>query len=426
MDSPPLELDASANPVLDTSANPILTNLIVPSRIRLIAPARPRPRPNPNPNPNPNPSPPVWEQRCKTIPPPGTIRFLHPAPPLCFDPFLWAKDLTLTEWIQKLNQSENASPIAAAFRPPNYTALLRALFEAQQRKRWLARIVVQRWTQRVWRRRTQCNIDMIDMQPVADKDAVFMTDTAHRTVFRFHRNDVFQTLLTNLSMSDEFFPTPRAPTNPWTNAKLTLAQTIGICEQLAAEYGRRCRSPPVLFAAFWASRFTLKRFQEENSSLLAQNAITQSFSDLNEMNQPLVFDTITNLLSIAGLTFSSFAIRKWLRQTPVSPLHREWLKMARDYTLYINLHVQVRAHWHTEDRVYRDVRLLYERTIPLEAPSRRMTLLRSVAEAVDFIPPPMHMFGLLGLPSILHPLLDISGGLTESTVIELIRNAPFR
>jgi hypothetical protein len=365
----------------------------------------------------------VWEERCKTIPSPGTIRFLHPAPPLCVDPFSWAKDLTLTEWIQKLNQSEHASPIATAFQPPNYTTLLRELFEAQQRKRWLARIAVQRWTQRVWRRRTQCNIDMIDMQSVADKDAVFLTDTTHRAIFRFHRNDVFRTIITNLSMSDEFFPTPRAPTNPWTNARLTLAQTIGVCEQLAAEYGRRYRSPPVLFAAFWASRFSLKRFQEENSSLLAQNAITQSFSDLNELNHTLVFDTITNLLTSAGLRYSAFSIRKWLRQTPVTAIHREWLSMARDYTLYINLHVQVRAHWHTEERMYRDVRLLYERTIPAEVPSQRMMMLR---DTINYIPPPLPMFGLLGLPRILHPILDISGNITEELMVALIRDATFR
>jgi hypothetical protein len=323
----------------------------------------------------------------------------------------------------KLNQSENANPIAAAFRPPNYTTLLRELFEAQQRKRWLARIAVQRWTQRVWRRRTQCNIDMIDMLPINDKDAVFLTDTSHRTIFRFHRNDVFRTIITNLSMSDEFFPTPRAPTNPWTNAKLTMAQTIGVCEQLAVDYGRRRRSPSVLFAAFWASRFSLKRFQEENSSLLAQNAITQTFSDLNELNHTLVFDTITNLLSSAGLHYSVFAIRKWLRQTPVTAIHREWLSMARDYTLYINLHVQVRAHWHTEQRMYRDVRLLYERTIPAEVPSQRMMMLR---DTINYTPPPLPMFGLLGLPRILHPLLDISGSLTEELMVALIRDATFR
>jgi len=368
----------------------------------------------------------VWEQRCKTTPSPGTIRFLHPAPPICVDPFSWARDLTLTEWIQKLNQSESNNPIAAAFRPPNYSELLRTLFHGEQRKRWLARIVVQRWTQRVWRRRTQCNIDMIDMQPVSDKDTVFMTDTTHRAVFRFHKNDVFRTIITNLSMSDEFYPTPRAPTNPWTNAKLTLAQTIGVCQQLAADYGRRCRSPPVLFAAFWASRFNLKRFQEENSSLLAQNAITQSFSDLNELNHSLVFDTITNLLSSAGLRFSTFSIRKWLRETPVTAIHREWLALARDYTLYINLHVQVRTHWHTEERMYRDVRLLYQRTIPAEIPSQRMMMLRNVAEAVELVPPPLPMFGLLGLPRILHPLLDISGGLTADLMAALIRDVTFR
>lgn len=369
-------------------------------RIRLVAPSARRTI-----------SYPLWEDRCKYVPTPGTIRLLYPAPPICFDPFLWAKDYTLTEWIHKINLSNNENPL----QPPDYAEKLTSLFETNQRRRWLARIVYQRWTQHIWRKRTQCNVDMIDMQPVKDTDAIFLTDTTHRTVFRFHKNDIRKSIMSNLSLSDEMLPTPRYPTNPWTNSPLTTAQAIGLCQQLAVDYGRRGTLPPVLFAAFWESRFDLKRLQEEFASLLAQLAVMAYFKELHEYNQLTVFETITTLLSNANLDYSPFAIRKWLRQTPQTQLHKDWLKLARDYTLYINLHVQNRPNWYSEEYIYADVRRLYARTVLPDGNSQRMRLLRE--------PLPLSVYGITALPSILQMYQDPSGSLTEALALELIRTA---
>jgi len=366
----------------------------------------------------------TWEERVKTLPESGHIRLLDkPSTDCTILSFMWHTDLTLTEWLDKIKQVEHDSPIANALRPEDYLERLKTLFYSNQRQRWLARIVLLRWTQRVWRRKTQCNVDMIDMAEVADRDAIFLTDTRHHTVFRFHRRDIFTNLLSNICMSDEMLPTPRYPTNPWTNAKLTLAQTIGLCQQLAADFGRRGQCPPVLFAAFWAARFNLKKFQEKNSSLLAQHAVTSFFKDLNDQTHTVVYDTITNLLNSAGLDYSPVAIRRWLRQTPVTPLHREWLELVRDYTLYINLHVQVRNTWHSEEYIYSDVRRLYTRTSLRNPPSQRLQLLHSPI-AQPPIPPAPQMFGLLGLPLLLQPVnMD---AMTEAEALAYIQNALFR
>jgi hypothetical protein len=237
---------------------------------------------------------------------------------------------------------------------------LRAVFYDNQHKRWLARVVYQRWSQRVMKRRTQCNVDLLEMAPIADADVLFFTDTTHRQMYRFHRRDVFANLMSNICLSDEMLPTPRMPTNPWTNAKLTLAQTIGLCQHLAADYGRRAKCPPVLFSAFWAARFDLKRFRQENSSLLAQYAIASYFKDLHAENMPVVYDTIFNLLSAGMVNFSPVAVRRWLMQ-PQTPLHREWLAFVRDYTMYVNLHVQTRARWTSDLIIYDEARDLYRR-----------------------------------------------------------------
>ena len=358
-----------------------------------------------------------------TLPDPGRIRLLdNPVTDCTLLSFMWHKDLTLTAWINKLDEVEHESPIANALRPADYVERLKNLFYSNQRQRWLARVALMRWTQRVWRRKTQCNVDMIDMAEIADADAIFLTDTKHHTVFRFHRRDIFTNLLSNICLSDEMLPTPRYPTNPWTNAKLTLAQTIGLCQQLAADFGRRGRCPPVLFAAFWAARFNLKRFQEQNSGLLAQHAVTAYFKDLNERTHNVVFDTITNLLTNAGLDYSPVAIRRWLRQTPVTSLHREWLELVRDYTLYINLHVQVRNAWHSEDYIYGDVRRLYTRTSLPNPASQRLQMLQ--APAHPLIPPAPSMFGLLGLPLLLQPAG--TDAMTEAEALAFIQSALFR
>jgi hypothetical protein len=300
----------------------------------------------------------AWKNRIKTLPEPGHIRILDPQPIDFFVTSLWNQDMTLTEWFETIEEAERIKP--PTILPTDYADRLRAVFYDNQHKRWLARVVYQRWSQRVMKRRTQCNVDLLEMAPIADADALFFTDTAHRQMYRFHRRDVFANLMSNICLSDEMLPTPRMPTNPWTNAKLTLAQTIGLCQHLAADYGRRAKCPPVLFSAFWAARFDLKRFRQENSSLLAQYAIASYFKDLHAENMPVVYDTIFNLLSAGMVNFSPVAVRRWLMQ-PQTPLHREWLAFVRDYTMYVNLHVQTRARWTSDLIIYDEARDLYRR-----------------------------------------------------------------
>jgi len=198
---------------------------------------------------------------------------------------------------------------------------------------------------------------------------------------------------------------------------LTMAQTMGLCQQLVASYGRKGRCPPVLFAAFCATRFSLRRFQEENSSLLAQHAVMSYFKDLHDHNHDLVFDTIANLLTAAGLEYSPIAIRRWLRRLPQTPLHREWLTMARDYTLYINLHVQIRNNWITESRIYVDVRDLYSRTVLPDPASQRLQIIRNTS----LLDVPPTIYGILGLPLLLQPPAE-GTILTEDGALQLIQH----
>ena len=361
-----------------------------------------------------------WAERKLLLPKAAIRLFDDPQSTL---PSLWDTDYTFAEWHKMMEQNS---------RTADERAFIQQLFATNQRKRWLARVVQLKWTQRVWRKRTQCNVDMLEMSPIADADALFMTDTTHRQIFRFHRRDVFTNMVSNICMSDEMLPTPRAPTNPWNNLPLTLAQTMGLCTQLVFDFAKRGKCPPVLFSAFWAARFNLKRFQSENSALLSQHAIQAYFKDLDPRNMNVVEDTIMNLLSSAVLDYSVTAVRRWLRQTPRTPLHKEWLEMARDYTLYMNLHVQARPHWHSEDRIYADVVRLYNRT---QLPDPLSTRIRSLRTAVALQETPItastasSAAALLGL-SLLMPtsLLDISGSnaMSADSAIQLIQNAMFR
>lgn len=379
-----------------------------------------------------------WIQRIQNTPTPGMIRLLNP-PSTANGAFLletlWYQDMSLTEWIQKIDAAKkdmSDNPIAARFRPTDYVENLESIFYDNQRARWLARLTLQRWTQRVWRKRTQCNVDMIDMAAIPEKDAIFLTDTKHRQIFRFHKNDVFMNLLTNLSMADEMLPSPRYPTNPWTNSKMTVAQTITICQQLVRDYAARGLCPPVILAAFWAARFSLRKFVDQNSALLSQQAIRNYFKDLHTHNLEVVLDTITNLLYAANVDFSLTSVRRWLRQTPQTPAHKEWLLLARDYTLYINLHIQVRPRWYSEDFIHADVRALYDRTDIPDVTSPRMRMLRTMlSEGLDTIIPAEPMpYSLQGLTALLQPpplIIDISGGaMTNAMAIQLIQNALFR
>ena len=397
---------------------------------------------------------PPWATRALVPPAPGMIRLLDPPEKACYFALesLWYKDITLSQWIAKIDDAYrdlSDNPIAVSLRPLDYIEQLETVFYGNQRQRWLAHIVRQRWCNLVWRKKTQCNVDMIDMAPIANKDAIFLTDTKHRQIYRFHRRDIFTNLLTNICMSDEMLPSPRAPTNPWTNTKLTMPQTMSICQQIIADYAKRGQCPPVLFSAFWAARFCLRRFHDENSALLSQHAIQSYFKDLHDDNVMLVFDTVMNLLDTAQINYSTVALRRWLRQTPHTPMHREWLAMARDYTLYINLHIQARRHWYSEDHIYADVRRLYNRTVLPDPASARLQLLRSAAGAAGAAGSNLLLPALPALPAIpaaaapapplysilTYPLFfnaprliqDASGGvMSDEQAIQLIRDALFR
>ena len=380
----------------------------------------------------------VWAPRDWSQPPaPEYIRVLHEPDQslhMCLQDW-WARDRTLTEWLadmQKLEADLSCNTIAAAISPPGYAASVRGLFLANQRKRWLARWAIQRWRYGIWKRRAQCAVDLIEMNPVGERDAVYLMDTRVRCVYCFHRRDIFNNLLSNLSMADEMFPTPRVPTNPWTNARLTQAQTISVCQQLMAAWGRAGRAPTVLFAAFCAAGYDVNRLRTEHSSLLAQEAIRSYFKDLTEDTQPVVYDTMMQIFAEMGLNVSPIAVRRWLRERPQTAQHRAWLQFVRDYTLYINLHVQVRPDWVDEDAIHRDAARLLAATqsqFP-DTVSARVRNLRLRAE--ELRTGPAGPVGLLGLPlTMTVPLslqtLDASGSVMEMDLaLQLIQSALFR
>lgn len=331
---------------------------------------------------------PQWEERIKSCPAPGKIRLLTRPIDLSI-PLLkyWYADMSLTEWVSTLKSLEadmDTKPITLALSPPNFLQIVTDIFMKNQRARWLSAVVLQRWKQRVWKKRTQCNVDLIDMAEIKDRDAVLITDTKQRQMFRFHRRDLFSNLIANICMSEEMMPYPRIPTNPWSNVPWTLGQTMSVCAQLCLDYALRGKCPPVLLAAFCEARFDLKRFKQDNASMLSQHAIYSYFKDLTSENMATVYDTLTQLLTSANLGYSSNAISRWLKQTPQTALHREWLLLIRDYTVYINLHVQVRPAWRSVIDIRHDVRTLYRRTTA-ELPSRGLRVLASTDSQINLI-----------------------------------------
>ncbi len=374
---------------------------------------------------------PSWEDRQSTPPPRGAIRLLDPPsdPSSNFITHYWARDRTLAEWHETLTNLEQehtatlpdgsggttrVTTTTSTVLGPSHCNAVRKIFYDNQRKRWLARKALNLWRYRVWAKRPQCGVDLIELGPVSDRDVVFVTDTAHKTVYKFHRRDIYNCLLSNICMSDEMLPCPRAPTNPWTNAPLTLGQTISVCQQLVTDYAKRGRCPPVLFAAFCAAGYNLNKFLSTNSSLLSQYAITSYFKDIHDHNRPVVVDTVLQLLNTAGVSYSLPAVRRWFRQTPITPLHREWLAFARDYTLYINLHVQTRDNWYTEEYIYRDVRRLYSRTNFADPAGPRLALLRDTMRR----PAPLTMpYGVLDTAAGASGLNSLSALLATMPVI---------
>jgi hypothetical protein len=384
-------------------------------------------------------------------PNPGTIRYLHFSPrdtPWYLMRWTYT-DMSLTKWITKIDKIADMSlnTFPGCVYPKSYQEEVWSLFYKMQRERWLARWAIMRWRYRMWSKRTQCNVDLIDMEPVPDRDAIYLTDTKAGHLYRFHRRDIIQNFMSNICMADEMLPTPRSPTNPWTNAALTFGQLLSISQQIAADFTRRGSCPPTLFAAFWAARFNIKRFQEENSAVLAQHATMDYFKDITPANLDTVYDTIMQLLDQAldaEVQYSPVAIRRWLTQKPITSAHRNWLRLVRDYTLYINLHVQIRPHWFNDEWINRDVRALFNATtFPNPRPERlqlAMAPLHQPQTTSQFIAAMVlgPTYGMPVIPTTSYqelavapdPLLDLSGSevdqLTITALLELLQSSVFR
>jgi hypothetical protein len=387
----------------------------------------------------------------------------------------WWRDRTLTEWIDDIEQTRadiSANTLFRAVYPPTYAVDVAALFYENQHRRWLVRVVIQRLRQRVWAKRPACNVDLIDLQPIKPADAIAITDTTNKQVYRFHRRDLLNTVMSNLTLSDEFMPTPRHPTNPWTNEPFTRAQTMAVCHRLSADFVQRGRCPPPLLSAFWAANFSIKRFLAENSAVLSQYAIRNFFREINDDNFSILYDTMTGLLDDAGVDFSPIRVRRWLNLTPTTQSHQLWLNFCRDYTLYLNLHIQVRPTWYSPEYIYRDVHALFSNTRMPEPTSTRLRVIRGqsipIAAAdtphqADTTPQPtidvpvhtpqltpaltlptsllgftpteaLGVHGLLGLmlqpPTLPHATIiaqDVSGGtMTLDLALQLIQDSLFR
>lgn len=382
-----------------------------------------------------------WTQHCKNPTAPGRIRILADptTAPNLFIRSWWFIDRTLTEWynrIQEIRHAIETKHISAAFYPKSFADESEQLFYATQRQRWLVHKVVNRWRFRMWSRRPQCGVNLIDMEPVPDDQAVNLTDTQNRMVYRFHRKDLFDSLLSKLTLSDDMLPMPRPPANPWTNAHLTLAQTIGVCQMYIADCAARGRCPPPIFAAFVQSRYDTRRLYEFHSAMLSQHAIARFFADINDDNLDSIQETIIGLLNEASVDFTVHRLSHWLAERPLTPLHREWLALARDYTLYINLHIQARRYWYSQDEIQADVRVLFGRSTPFHSTfSSRIRMLRSDPVAANtivnpFLQPP----GILSIlggspphPPMGSPMLDPSGNPAEiSDAMQLILSALLR
>ena len=307
----------------------------------------------------------TYEERRKLPPAPGTIRLISSSEgyPSCIARY-WNLDMSLSEWISELSdiqQDYMEHTISAALYPPNYLETLQAIFVSNQRNRFLAYKVYRKWSQRVWRKRTQCNVTLIDMESVEERHALYLTDTKHHQIFRFHTNDVCKTLLSNIGSCDEMMPYPRHPTNPWTNEPLRLAQTIAICQALITTYAAKGACTPILLSAFCSSGYDIRTFRYKYTMLLSQHAIATYFAEITPENRDVIEDTMFQLLTVTGCIFSPNALHQWI-QTPNTRLHRDWLSMVCDYTLYMNLHIQVRPNWYTQSYIRFDIRRLYDRS----------------------------------------------------------------
>jgi len=174
------------------------------------------------------------------------------------------------------------------------------------------------------RRLTPANKEDIYTMEVP-KNPVYIVDWASKQKYSFEAQTLMKDITCRLMTHDGLFENPQAPRNPYTNIPFTQSQMISIWNSIFSS-GIYTSSA---FALFRKSKFCLRRFTLENTTLLKLNALSKTMKD------PALYDYVDRMIDFIRYAYDEesvdFRVNMYsyiLINYPQHPLLKRWAALC--------------------------------------------------------------------------------------------------
>jgi hypothetical protein len=263
---------------------------------------------------------------------------------------------TLTSVIQKLEGYVKQKPIkppgpALPITPPlGYGCVspeFIVAFREAIKKNMFVRTRMRRLATAWLRRRLRAANDVDPVTCEAARQPVTLIDWTNRSTYTFEAQTILKDMSSRLTLHDELWPSPQRPRNPYTNAALTLGQTLHLRQQLAAA-GKSHWS----LEALATSGYCFTTFARNFATPLKHSALTRIFREPKSDDFFYVMtDFIENEHDHHDQTYNA-SLYKWaLLHEPDCQILVDWRKACRRYHELTLLHtdaIELRNHVENE------------------------------------------------------------------------------
>jgi hypothetical protein len=149
-----------------------------------------------------------------------------------------------------------------------------------------------------------------------------------KRVYTFEAHTLMKDITTRLLNHDGFFEEPQLPRNPFTNIPFTQSQTISVWNSLS-----RAGIPvSSAFTLYRNSRFNMKKFTEENITLLKLNSLRKTFKEANSYDyKERMIDFIAYCYTIETIDCSLPSFKYAMIHYPNHHLLKKWAVLCEKF-----------------------------------------------------------------------------------------------
>ena len=277
---------------------------------------------------------------------PGTIRFLtdENVPYDWIRTTIHAYDRTMEEWLELIACLKRAKPtrsVTGNMKCPFSSrhvagAFIEHLLYKNQRLRWTIRKFLLRVRTRIMDKRIVGTEDLCTTEAIPTHHLVTVYDIKTRNKYQFHTNTIARMIVTSLCTSAWGIPSPKLPTNPYTNIPWTTAQCMSIVSQIIRNQAAFHRQTNALILGFKQSHYRIEGFFMRFRVTLRVTAATNLFKDTANADSRELYNEILDYMFEDIPASQSTPLKLLKSRTFPEAYMKLWDKLVIGYFLHRN------------------------------------------------------------------------------------------